>query len=177
MKRNYSNSDSESVDFFIGTEVEHTPAFGLTTLFVVGLHPVEEIEKWLSKTTLQNIKHIFFGANQSFDPIYNDHDSWSNWENMIEHFLKKNYLCSLDIPMSCVEEIHDGGLNEYHNFIPQISVKLPYVKLWNYNTMVKIDDKDFEATNPGVWTHSLHKLMDRNCFTEWSKYSNDKVIK
>ena len=25
------------VSFFIGTEVEHTPAFGLRTLFVVGL--------------------------------------------------------------------------------------------------------------------------------------------
>ena len=33
------------VKFFYGTEVEHTPAFGKATLFVVGLQPVEEISK------------------------------------------------------------------------------------------------------------------------------------
>ena len=37
---------------------------------------------------------------------------------------------------------------------------VPYAKQWNYNTMIKIDDKDFKATNPGVWCHSLHDLMD-----------------
>jgi hypothetical protein len=43
--------------------------------------------------------------------------------------------------------------------------------------MLKIDDKDFNATNPGVWTHSLHDLKDRNKFTPWSAYSNDTIIK
>ena len=43
--------------------------------------------------------------------------------------------------------------------------------------MLKIDDKDFKATNPGVWTHSLHDLMDRETFTDWTKYQLDKVIK
>jgi len=43
--------------------------------------------------------------------------------------------------------------------------------------MIKIDDLDFNATNPGVWTHSLHALKDRTKFTAWSEYSNDEVIK
>jgi hypothetical protein len=43
--------------------------------------------------------------------------------------------------------------------------------------MLKIDDKYFNATNPGVWTHSLHTLMDRNKFTSWSQYKNDTIIK
>ena len=34
----------ESADFFFGDEVEHTPAFGRQTLFVIGYHTVEEIE-------------------------------------------------------------------------------------------------------------------------------------
>ena len=84
---------------------------------------------------------------------------------------------SLDIPINQVEEFHDSGYCEYNNFIPQIRVPIPYIKLWNYNTMLKIDDKDFNATNPGVWSHSLHKLMDRNNFTDWSQYKNDKVLK
>jgi hypothetical protein len=96
---------------------------------------------------------------------------------MIEFFLEKGYLCSLDIPLSAVEEFHDGGLNEHANFIPQIRVPIPYIKLWNYNTMLKIDDKDFKATNPGVWSHSLHTLMDRSKFTDWNQYKNDEIVK
>ena len=41
---------------------------------------------------------------------------------------------------------------------------------------IKIDDKDFEATNPGVWCHSLHDLTNRAAFTDWSKYTQDTII-
>ena len=172
MKRDYDTGELDNVQFFIGTEIEHTPAFGLKTLFVTGIHPVNEIA-----LNLNGAEHIFFGANHSFNPAYNDYNGWKAWEEMIEFFLEKGYLCSLDIPLSAVEEFHDGSLNEHSNFIPQIRVPIPYIKLWNYNTMLKIDDKDFKATNPGVWSHSLHTLMDRNKFTDWAQYKNDKVLK
>jgi len=42
--------------------------------------------------------------------------------------------------------------------------------------MLKIDDVDFDATNPGVWTHSLHSLMSRDTFTSWDQYSKDQTI-
>ena len=168
MKRDYQDGISETVKFFIGKEVEHTPAFGMETLFVVGIHPVEAIEGIL---TNQEIQHIFFGANHSFNPVtYEEHRLW---EDMIIHFLEKDMLCSLDIPINQVEEFHESGYCEWTNFIPQIRVPIPYVELWNYNTMLKIDDKDFKATNPGVWSHSLHDLKDRSKFTSWDKYKND----
>lgn len=174
MKRDYKSGEAEGIEFFFGVEVEHTPAYGMDTLFVTGVHPTWEIEEKLAGTTYQT-KHIFFGANHSFDPQgYEEHKAW---EDMITHFLNKGYWCSLDIPLNQVEEFNDGGLNEFNNFIPQIRVPIPYTKLWNYNTMLKIDDKDFNATNPGVWTHSLHKLMDRKVFTDWTKYSEDVVLK
>lgn len=170
MNRDYTTGTADNVQFFTGIEVEHTPAFGKLTLFVTGLHTTEEIAGHL-----QGCEHIFFGANMSFNP--QTPEDWDAWENMITYFLAKDYLCSLDIPLTAVEEFNDGGLNDYNNFIPQISVRIPYIKLWNYNTMIKIDDKDFNATNPGVWTHSLHDLKDRSKFTDWSKYKNDKIIK
>ena len=170
MKRDYENGTSEGVIFFTGTEIEHTPAYGKKTLFVTGVQPVEHIA-----LNLQGCEHIFFGANHSFNPqTYEEHKAW---EEMIRFFLDKDYLCSLDIPINQVEEFNDGGLNDYDNFIPQIRVPIPYIKLWNYNTMIKIDDKDFKATNPGVWSHSLHSLMDRKNFTDWAQYKNDKVLK
>jgi hypothetical protein len=169
MKRDYTTGKASDVQFFIGKEIEHTPAFGKLTLFVTGIHPVEEIAR-----NLNGAEHIFFGANHSFNP--QTPEEWDQWQNMIQFFLDKDYLCSLDIPLSAVEEFNDGGLNESDNFIPQIRVPIPYIKLWNYNTMLKIDDKDFKATNPGVWSHSLHKLMDRDNFTSWDKYKEDKIL-
>jgi hypothetical protein len=170
MKRDYDNGSSEGVVFFTGIEIEHTPAYGKKTLFVTGVQHLEQVA-----LNLQGCEHIFFGANHSFHP--KDNLDWARWEGMIQYFLEKGYLCSLDIPIDVAEEFHENGLNEYNNFIPQIRVPLPYIKLWNYNTMLKIDDKDFNATNPGVWSHSLHDLQDRSKFTSWDAYKNDKVIK
>jgi hypothetical protein len=169
----------ENVDFFVGTEVERTPAFGRRTLFVVGVQPIQNIQDWLDdyhsyEDRSYHIEHVFFGANHSFDP--KTPEEWRKWESMITYFLLRGYLCTLDIPIGVVEEFNDGSLCDYRNFIPQIRVSVPYTKLWNYNTMLKIDDKDFDATNPGVWCHSLHSLMSRETFTSWDDYKGDKKL-
>jgi hypothetical protein len=169
----------ENVDFFVGTEVERTPAFGRRTLFVVGVQPIQNIQDWLDdyhsyEDRSYHIEHVFFGANHSFDP--KTPEEWRKWESMITYFLLRGYLCTLDIPIGAVEEFNDGSLCDYRNFVPQIRVSVPYTKLWNYNTMLKIDDKDFDATNPGVWCHSLHSLMSRETFTGWDDYKGDKKL-
>ena len=175
MQRDYETGSASDVRFFTGVEVEKTPAHGMPTLFVTGLNDASIIRDYA-----QDVKHIFFGANHSFNPKASDEDEYDyykKWEDMIEYFLDKGVLCTLDIPLDACDTFHDGGLCESDNFIPQIRVPLPYTKLWNYNTMVKIDDVGFKATNPGVWCHSLHDLMDRDKFTDWSKYGLDKIIK
>lgn len=177
MKRTYSTGEADSVEFFTGWEVEKTPAYGMHTLFVTGLQPADDI---LHHYDINGCEHIFFGANHSFNPHMPGPeqlvDSWKEWEDMIAYFLDNDYLCTLDIPLSEVEKFNDSCLCEYDNFIPQIRVPIPYVKLWNYNTMVKIDDKDFRHSNPGVWCHSLHDLMARTKFTDWSDYSLDTPV-
>ena len=159
----------EDVDFFTGIEVEHTPAFGKRTLFVVGVQLIDHIG-----ARIHGEEHIFFGANHSFDP--KTPEEWRAWESMIMYFLERGYWCTLDIPISAVEQFNDGSLCDYRNFVPQIRVSVPYTKLWNYNTMLKIDDKDFDATNPGVWCHSLHSLMSRETFTSWHDYRGDREL-
>jgi hypothetical protein len=163
----------ENVKFFTGVEVEHTPAFGKKTLFVVGIQSADAIA-----LNLDGAEHIYFGANMSFPDSIRTNDSvfWSPWEKMIQFFLDKGYLCTLDIPVACVEGLLEAALCEHNNFIPMISVKLPYVRQLGYNATIKLDDKDFSATNPGVWCHSLHSLQNRRAFTPWSKYSEDKKI-
>jgi hypothetical protein len=162
----------EEVKFFTGTEVEHTPAHGKRTLFVVGVQTVEDIAQHLL-----GVEHIYFGANMSFPKCdVNDVAVWTPWDRMIRHFLDLDYLCTLDIDVTCVEGLLESVLVEYDNFVPMISVKLPYIKQLGYNATIKIDDRDFKATNPGVWCHSLHTLMDRKVFTDWSQYTKDETL-
>jgi len=173
MKRDYETGSATNITFFTGVEVEKTPAYGMRTLFVTGLNSPSIIRDYI-----EDNEHIFFGANHSFNPNQSKssaYDYYSEWEKMIQPFLDNGYWCSLDIPLDAAEEFLEGPLVEDEKFIPQIRVPIPYIKQWNYNTMLKIDDKDFEATNPGVWCHSLHDLMDRSKFTVWDDYKNDKI--
>ena len=165
----------DSCKFFVGTEVEHSPAYGMRTLFVIGVQDPKNIVGAAQK---HNCTHIYFGANQSFpNPAVNDSDTWNQWETMIGACLMHGAWCTLDLDLRSAEGLLEGSLIDHDRFIPMISVKLPYAKLYNYNTTIKIDDRDFNATNPGVWCHSLHELKNRAVFTDWSKYSQDEVIK
>jgi hypothetical protein len=168
----------EDTGFFVGNEVERTPAHGEKTLFVVGLQTEQAIDAALRAANLEatpsTIRHIFFGANHSYDP--RSVEEIEQWERMIQVFLDRGFLCSLDIPMNQVSDFHEGGLCEHDNFIPQIRISIPYIRLWNYNTMLKIDDRDFAATNPGVWCHSLHSLQSRDAFTDWNQYHKDRTL-
>jgi hypothetical protein len=168
--------EHNNAKFFIGTEVEHTPAYGHKTLFVVGLQSTKEILDILGSQ--QHITHVYFGANMSFPSSIRTNDAvfWNPWENMVQRCLDAGYLCTLDLDVSQVEGLLESGLCEHNNFIPMISVKLPYIRQLGYNATVKIDDKDFDATNPGVWCHSLHTLQKRSVFTDWSKYTKDEPL-
>lgn len=161
-------------NFFVGKEVEHTAAHGLETLFVIGIQPISEISFQLVHASKNPIKHIFFGANQSFRP--DEDDPWENWETMINYFLKTGLWCSLDMDIKHVAGLHESMLCESNSFIPMISAKVPNIRLLNYNAVLKIDDVDFEHSNPGVWCHKLHSLQTPETFTHWSKYKEDKVI-
>ena len=163
----------EQVRFFVGEEVEHTPAFGMRTLFVVGFQPIEDILHWAKQ---QDCTHIYFGANQSFPKLDTNSAEWHQWESMIDPCLDQAYLCTLDIDVACSEGLLEGPLIERHNFIPMLSVKLPYIKQLGYNATLKLDDIDFKATNPGVWCHNLHDLQDRSVFTDWSRYTKDETL-
>jgi len=172
-----------NADFFVGTEVEHSPAYGKKTLFIVGLMPTDEIDSILNDAFLRiggTVDHIYFGANQSF-PAADDcnHKNMRAWSEMIVSYLNRGFWCTLDFDVACSESVLDMSLEEHDQFIPMVSVRLPYIQLLNrnYNTTVKLDDKDFNASNPGVWCHSLHQLMDRRVFTDWSQYTKDIVLK
>ena len=127
-------------NFFVGTEVEHSPAFGMRTLFVVGYQDPHEVVAMAQKN---NCPHIYFGANQSFpNPAVNDGSAWTPWENMIGICLMHGAWCTLDLDVSSAEGLLESSLIDHDRFIPMISVKLPYIKLFNYNTTIIIFNRN-----------------------------------
>ena len=164
-------SGRQQVDYFVGIEVENTAMKGEKTLFVVGVKPVDEIVALAEK---HSVKHLYFGTSQSFNPLTNE--DWKAWNDCIVGCLNKGYWVALDFDVKYAEEIHEEGWCEYERFVPMISVKLPYVRLYNYNATVKIDDRTWGATNPGVWTHQLHDLMAKDKYTYWDQYTQDTKI-
>lgn len=165
-----AHSKDFSGRFFTGIEVERTPMYGQKTLFVVGTPNVEDIEKCLDGT---DIKHIYFGANQSFS---DDGDTIVTWHSSIIYFLSQGFWCTLDFDISEVDSVTDFALDYYNTFIPMISAKIPYLNQLGYNAVLKIDDTGFGRSNPGVWCHMLHDLQDRDVFTHWSAYKDDKPL-
>lgn len=161
----------DSTKFFIGTEVEHSPAYGQRTLFVVGRQPVKEI---LARALNNNCPHIYLGANQSFS--VDDEVESQEWDYILDKLVSEGIWVTLDFDVKHAEWVLESRAVECDNFIPMISVKVPYIKQFPYHATLKIDDKDFKATNPGVWCHSLHDLQDRTKFTDWTKYTKDEVI-
>ena len=55
---------------------------------------------------------------------------------------------------------------------------LPVANIMNMkgNIVVKIDDTDFEATNPGVWCWSVRDLINEDHFTDWREYKGDEIV-
>jgi len=169
-----NTEERQAVTYFTGFEVEHTICYDKFTLFVVGTPPVAEI---LSQARQYQVEHIYFGTSQSFPDIgVNDADEWNNWANVIKACLDEDFWCTLDLDVKQAEGLIESGLCEHDRFVPMLSVKLPYIKQFNYNTTLKIDDLTWGKTNPGVWTHQLHDLMDKDKYTYWDQYTKDQTV-
>ena len=165
-----NTEERQDIVYFTGYEVEHTICHGMFTLFVVGTPPIEEI---LTKAKEAGVKHIYFGTSQSFNPTAISHKEYKAWDEVIIGCLKANYWVSLDFGVEHIEGVLESAYNECPRFVPMISVKLPYINQLNYNATLKLDDRTWGATNPGVWTHQLHDLMSKDKYTYWDQYTQD----
>jgi len=161
----------ENTAFFIGPEVEHTPAFSRKTLFVVGQQDVNEILKLVKE---HKATHVFMGANHSFNGI-----SDAYWDMTITALLDKGFWVTLDYQAHLHEKVLtmlSKGIWQSRLFVPMLSVRIPHVQTSSVNLTIKIDDVDFKATNAGVWCLNHHEITDSNRFTDWIDYGTDVVI-
>ena len=163
--------ERQKTDYFIGIEVENTAMKGEKTLFIVGVKETHEIIK---HALANGVRHLYFGTSQSFKPKTDS--EWSAWTHMIQELLDKKFGCTLDFGVEYAEQVLEMGLDEYDNYISMISVKLPYIRQFNYNATVKLDDITWGHSNSGVWCHSLHSLQRRSVYTDWKDYKGDEPV-
>ena len=176
-----NTEERQGVVYFTGYEVEHTICHGMFTLFVVGTPPLEEILRKADDSqshfdVSKRIKQIYFGTSQSFNPKSISQEEYKQWDDVIIGCLKANYWVTLDFGVEHIEGVLESAYNEYPRFVPMISVKLPYINQLNYNATLKLDDRTWGATNPGVWTHQLHDLMRMDNYTHWDQYTQDTKL-
>lgn len=156
--------------YFVGPEVETTPACGMKTLFVVGVRSVAQM---IEKATENDCKHIYLGANRSFQKN-------KLWGDIVPELIDAGFKVTLDYPISSadfvVELFDETKIANHPDFIPMISAIVPKVETFSKNLTIKIDDVGFEDTNTGVWCLPIRELLDSNRYTPWSEYVNDHVV-
>jgi len=166
----------EKTKYFIGPEVEHTPAYSKKTLFVVGYQSPQEVEKYARQYKVQ---HVFLGANHSFDVEANSDVENKNWNDLATHLLDRGFWVTIDYQAhqhKDVLNIFSAGVWQSRLFVPLLSVRIPKIEMSSPNLTVKIDDIDFKATNPGVWCRHFTELTDSNRFTDWQDYVTDEDV-
>ena len=155
----------KQVVYFIGDEIENTIAKGFRTLFVVGTRDPKEI---MDLADHHNCKHIYFGTSQSYDGN-------EKFTTVMKELLENKYWVTLDFGIEFIETVTNTGLMKFERFIPMVSAKIPNIYKLNKNTTLKIDDVTWGHSNTGVWIHQVHDLLDREKFTDWTKYGNDEI--
>jgi len=169
MDRDYKTGRSESVGVFSGVEVEHTPAYGKQTLFLArnDLY-YDQIEELAKKV---NAEAIYFGANRMFMPNH------GTQINQMKRLLRKGYWVTIDYQHKDHEMVKQRFSEIWNDekFIPFCSIIFPNSEDDN-NLCIKIDDVDFNKTNPGVWTMTMDNFKQSAGFTSWEHYKQDEPI-
>ena len=169
MDIDYKTGKSEEVGVFTGIEVEHTPAYGLQTLFLARNDLTFESIKELAE--FGSVKAIYYGANRSY--MHNHGLQLAQ----IMKFLKEGYYVTVDYPYAIHEQVKEKfkSIWKKEKFIPFCSVIFPDSEE-DDNLCFKIDDVDFNKTNPGVWTMTMNEFKQSSGFTSWKEYKKDTPI-
>ena len=160
MKRNYSTGIKKNVTVFSGIEVEHTPAYGKQTLFLARNDlTFDQIQEC---AVMANAEAIYYGANRSYM-----HGHYMQVPQIMK-FLEHGYYVTVDYPFELHQMVSQkfALVWKHERFIPFCSIIMPDSEE-DTSLCFKIDDIEFNKTNPGVWTMSMKDFKDKAGFTKW----------
>lgn len=161
--------DYDNIELFTGKEVEHTPAYGMQTLFVNGKPSVDKILEYA-------VEHVYMGANH-LEIDYDDKDELEYFNSTISSLLAKGFYVTLDYDAHQHRKMLtalDNIIWRSSTFIPMLSVHIPQVQDHS-NLTIKIADSNFKGSNGGVWCMNMNDVPPMK-FTDWNKYTDDEAI-
>lgn len=181
MNRDYEGLTTDRVSHFIGREVENTPAYGLETLFIVpdGKSTDEIIQ--IIKKHESEVENVYLNANHimiehEMDPS----DFFSrDWGSVLETIEKSRHIkyATIEIFNPLNIAMLEDFLKKYKKLIFNVSIQIPNAEEYRNRVSIKIDDIDFKATNPGVWSCVVTDIMAHSyTFTPWEQYKKDRII-
>ena len=169
MKRTYSTGIKKDVTVFSGIEVEHTPAYGKQTLFLARNDlTFDQIQEC---AVMSGAEAIYYGANRSYI-----HGHYMQVPQIMK-FLEHGYYVTVDYPFELHQMVGQkfALIWKHEKFIPFCSIIMPDSEE-DSSLCFKIDDIDFNKTNPGVWTMNMKDFKDKAGFTKWDEYIKDEPI-
>ena len=169
MDRDYKTGKSDSVGVFSGLEIEHTPAYGKQTLFLARNDLY--FDQILALAEKVKAEAIYFGANRTF--MHNI----ANTPHLIRRLMRRGYWCTIDYQHCVHNEVKErfSDIWNEEKFIPFCSIIFPDSET-DDNLCIKVDDTDFNKTNPGVWTMTMDHFKQSSGFTSWKEYTQDEPI-
>ena len=169
MIRDYTIGVSENVKVFSGKEVEHTPAYGLQTLFLARNDlTYDQIKELCVKV---DAEAVYFGANRCYV------NNLANQPMQVNRLLNDGYFVTIDYQYAIHNEVKKrySAVWQHEKFIPFCSVIFENSEEDN-KLCFKIDDVDFNTSNKGVWTMNMEDFKKQAGYTTWDEYKQDKPI-
>ena len=169
MNRDYATGKKNNITVFSGKEIEHTPAYGKQTLFLARNDlTFDQIQEC---AVMANAEAIYYGANRSYM-----HSQFMQVPQIMK-FLEHGYYVTVDYPFELHQMVSQkfALVWKHKNFIPFCSIIMPDSEE-DSSLCFKIDDIDFNKTNPGVWTMSMKDFKDKAGFTKGDEYKKDEPI-
>lgn len=169
MQRDYTTGYKEDVKVFSGIEIEHTPAYGKQTLFLARNDLT--FDQIISLAVASDAEAIYFGANRTYM------HSHAMQVAQIHQLLDRGYWVTVDYPYELHRLVSKKFQTCWTNdkFIPFCSIIFPFTED-DKQLCFKVDDEDFNKTNPGVWSMSMEDFKDKSGFTKWDQYKKDEPI-
>jgi len=169
MLRDYKTGVKEDVNVFSGKEIEHTPAYGLQTLFLARNDLTYEQVKDLCVEV--NAEAVYYGANRTFL------NNIANQPLQINRLLNDGYYVTIDYQYKIHDEVKKrySAVWQHEKFIPFCSIIFENSEE-DTKMCFKIDDVDFNKTNKGVWAMSMEDFKSKAGYTQWEQYKQDQPI-
>ena len=161
MKRNYESGVADTITFFVGVEIEHTPAHGMQTLFVVDLQRTATVLRHAEKNSC---KHIYFGANHSYK-VMNGQEVQSI-ASQLQYFLERDYHVTIDMNPAYKGFSEITKLLSYPKFTIVYGVTVENVKDIQLEFWVGIEYSEKDRKEGGV-------LIAHETFIHLESYIND----